>query len=369
MRKKTLLWALLFVLLLSPQARAINVSADAAILMDGATGKIIFAKNIHKQRPPASITKIITAYLAISNGDLNSLVTVSKMAASEGGSSLYLREGEKLPLLDLLYGVMLCSGNDGAMAIAEHIGGSVDEFAQMMNEMARQAGALNSNFTNPHGLPDEEHYTTAYDMALITKKAMELPLFKKIVSAKDYTLTHPGLSWSRGVHNFNRLLWSFEGADGVKTGYTAKAGRCLVASATRQGRQVIAVLLNSGDRWGDAVRLLEYGLEKFRLYTVVERGEPVGKINVKGQEPVPIYAAKKLEILIPKQESIVLVRKIIVPLELKGHIPKDAPIGKMEISYDEEKFSIQLLLGEEVQKKSLLQRLARFLREKWFFRG
>ncbi len=346
---------------------ALDISADTAIVMDEETGEILFAKNIHKQRPPASVTKILTTYIALEKGDLDSVVTVSRKAASVGGSSLYLQEGEKLPLIDLLFGVMLSSGNDAATAVAEHISGSIEEFAALMNKMAKQIGAKNSNFANPHGLHDPEHLTTAYDMALITQQAFQNPLFAQIVATKTHYLNYEGLSWHRGIRNINRLIWTYSWADGVKTGYTSAAGRCLVASGIKEDRRVIAVLLYSPNRWQDADRLLRLGLEKFTHYSVIEEGEKIFTVNTEEGNSIPIYADRDLKITIPREESVIFTRRIVVPQNLRGFIPQGAPVGRLEITYADKTYVIQLLLGEEIPPPSLFKRIKTLVRNIWPF--
>jgi D-alanyl-D-alanine carboxypeptidase (penicillin-binding protein 5/6) len=201
-------------------------------------------------------------------------------AQNTGGSSIYLQAGERLSLEDLLYGLMLQSGNDAAVAIAEHVGGSVNGFARMMNEKAAEIGAFNSNFVNPHGLDTHNHYTTAEDLGRIAAYALRNDVFSKIVSTKQKRIPWWGRDYCRVLKNKNKLLWSVKGGDGVKTGYTRNAGRCLVSSATRDGWQLVAVVLNCGSMWEESTNLLEYGFSAYQPVTYYEKGQFVKTIAV-----------------------------------------------------------------------------------------
>jgi len=223
----------------------------------------------------ASLTKIMTAIVAIEHGRLDELVTVSNRAAGKEGSSLYLRAGEKMTLRNLLYGLMLRSGNDAAVAIAEHVGGSVEGFAYLMNKKAEELGLANSHFVNPHGLDQPGHYMSANDLARLSAYALRNPEFKRIVSTRVKRAPNPFEDWDYKWVNKNKMLSMYEGADGVKTGYTKQASRTLVSSATRNGQQLAAVTLNDGNDWEDHRRLLDYGFRHFPLQEVIRAGEPV----------------------------------------------------------------------------------------------
>jgi len=263
----------------------LKVSASAAVVMDQQTGQVLWAKNPNWRRPIASLTKIMTAVLVLEYCDLQEQVAVSREAARTPGSSMYLRAGASYTVRDLLSGLMLASGNDAAEALAQHVAKTTAEFAVLMNKKAVLLGAHNTHFTNPHGLPDDNHYSTAYDLAVITRYAMSIPQFAEVVASQRRVISEPGSGAgaeenSRPIYNKNRLLWQYEGANGVKTGYTAAAGRCLAASAARHGRQVIVVVLDAPRMWEDAAALLTYGLEEFENLRVVEKGQTVGTIGV-----------------------------------------------------------------------------------------
>ncbi|NLJ85777.1 MAG: D-alanyl-D-alanine carboxypeptidase, partial [Firmicutes bacterium] len=279
-----------------------NVSASTAILMDQQTGKVLWSKNPHWQRPIASLTKIMTAILVLENSDLDASLTVSQAAMRTGGSSMYLRSGDTYGIRDLLYGLMLLSGNDAAVALAEYVGGSVPRFVSYMNKKATMLGALNTTFANPHGLPAESHYSTAHDMALITRHALSIPEFATLVASQQARICDPIGGELYSIYNKNRLLWEFAGANGVKTGYTLAAGRCLVASAAREDRQVIAVILDGPQLWEDAKALLSYGLEEYENVLVKHRGQLVGTAGVVGgiDAIVPVVVDRDLWVTIPR---------------------------------------------------------------------
>ena len=249
--------------------------AQAAALADVASGRILFSQRGDEPMKIASLTKIMTAIVAIEDGNLDDTVKVSKRAAGKEGSSLYLKEGEAISLRDALYGLMLRSGNDAAMAIAEHVGGSVEGFAFLMNKKAEELGLENSHFMNPHGLDEQGHYSSANDLAKLTVYALHNPEFKEIVKTEVRTAPNPNDSWDYKWVNKNKMLRLYEGADGVKTGYTKQALRTLVSSATRDGQQLVAVTLNDREDWDDHAKLLDYGFASFPLARVVKQGDPL----------------------------------------------------------------------------------------------
>jgi serine-type D-Ala-D-Ala carboxypeptidase (penicillin-binding protein 5/6) len=247
--------------------------AQAAILYDATSGRILYQKNADKEMLIASLTKIMTAIIAIENGKMNELVTVGPDAAGVEGSSIYLKQGEKIPLSTLLYGLMLRSGNDAAVAIAEHIGGSLEGFVYMMNEKAAYLGMVHTHFVNPHGLDMPGHYSSARDLAILTAYALKNPIFQEIVKTEVKTVPWPGEKWHRKFYNKNKMLRFYKWADGVKTGYTKKARRTLVSSATKDGHQLITVTLNDGDDWKDSMNMLEYGFNHYDLLPVLVKGQ------------------------------------------------------------------------------------------------
>jgi len=254
-----------------------GVDAASAIVMDAVSGRVLYEKNGYSKRAMASITKIMTAVIALEKGNMDDIVTVSKRAASVWGSTINLKAGQKMRLMDLMYGMMLNSGNDAAIAVAEHIGGTVESFLEMMNAKAVEIGAINTSFKSPHGLDAPGHYSTAFDIAVITKYALKNPIFSKIVSTIRASI--PG----RGFYNTNEMLELYPGADGVKTGYTGQAGRCLVTSATRDNWRIISVVLNSPTRTKRAQSsksILDYAFINYRLYKLLNIHETIAVIPV-----------------------------------------------------------------------------------------
>ncbi|MDF2683643.1 MAG: peptidase [Brevibacillus sp.] len=267
-----------------------GLSAESAALIDVASGRILYAKNGTKKMRIASLTKTMTAIVAIESGKLNEAVTVPPEAVGVEGSSIYLKKNEKLTLEELLYGLMLRSGNDAAVTIATHIGGSLPGFVYMMNEKAALIGMNHTNFTNPHGLDDSNmHYSTAEDMVKLSAYALRNPVFRQIVSTKVKDISWEGEQWDRRLLNKNKMLHLYNGADGVKTGYTKLAKRCLASSATRDGRQLATITLNASDDWNDSAKLMDWGFANFAMKEIVSQKE-----NVKPDTPVTLEAGTHL---------------------------------------------------------------------------
>lgn len=242
----------------SVRSREISSSARAMALIDGDTGELLYCKNGSAKMEPASTTKICTTITVLENQTLLDLpVPVPDKAVGVEGSSLYLQKGEMLTVRDLLYGLMLQSGNDCAEALAIIVGGSIDGFVKMMNETAAKAGAADTNFVNPHGLHHDEHYTTAHDLCKISYYAMQNETFRQIVSTKSHRTPYYGHEYDRVFPNKNKMLFNYEGGNGIKTGYTKKSGRCLVSSATRNGKTYICTVLDCYDMWEESSRLLD----------------------------------------------------------------------------------------------------------------
>ena len=259
-----------------------NSTAQGAIVMERSSNRVLYAKNENARLPMASTTKIVTALTVINHCSLDEIVTVPREACGIEGSSIYLREGEHLTVEELLYGLMLRSGNDAAVALAIHTSGNIAQFAELMNETARSLGCKDSNFVNPHGLHDDEHYTSARDLAVITCNALENDYFRMIVSARTVRIANEGYEYDRVLVNKNKLLTNFEDADGVKTGYTKKAGRCFVGSATRNGMQVVVVVLNCGPMFEETASMLAAAFDTYKLEKVVPQNKICGSISEKG---------------------------------------------------------------------------------------
>ncbi|OCA90979.1 D-alanyl-D-alanine carboxypeptidase [Bacillus sp. FJAT-27225] len=287
-------------LLPSGASASLSVSASAAILIEQETGRILFEKNAQTPMRIASITKIMTAILAIESGKMNQLATVSEKAVRTEGSSIYLKPGEKIKLEDLVYGLMLRSGNDAAAAIAEFVGGSEEGFAFLMNQKAEEIGMENTFFSNPHGLDNKEkHYSTAYDMALLTRYAMKNKVYRKISGTKVHRAENPGERWDREWKNKNRLLSMYKYSTGGKTGYTKRAKRTLVSTAQKGEMELIAVTLNAPDDWDDHVNLFESGFKSFDLAEVI----PKGKISLEKQPYKNGYIFTAKRVIYPVTEE------------------------------------------------------------------
>ena len=269
-------------------AGAVSTSATAAILMDADSGRVLYEHNADRQMLIASTTKILTALVALREGDLSDMVTVSRHAAATEGSSMYLEAGEKLTLETLLYGLLLCSGNDAAVAIAEHIAGSEAAFAEMMNETAAELGMENSSFANPNGLDHPDHYSTARDMALLACAAAENATLMRIASTRSVTIG------GRSMTNHNKLLGNLTGCVGLKTGYTMAAGRTLVSCAERSGQRLVAVTLQDGNDWADHEALYDYGFSSYPAQVLAALGQAVATAPVSGGtvSTVPLAAAE-----------------------------------------------------------------------------
>ncbi|EGK14172.1 D-alanyl-D-alanine carboxypeptidase family protein [Kroppenstedtia eburnea] len=279
----------------------LELSARAAAVIDVQSGRILYEKKAGQQMRIASLTKIMTAIVAIENSDLTEKVKVKPGAVGVEGSSIYLKPGEEIPLEHLLYGLMLRSGNDAAVAIAEHVGGSVEGFVYKMNEKAEYLGLRNTHFQNPHGLDAKEHYSSAEDLARLTAYALKNPEFRKIVSTQVKTVPWPGEEWHRKWYNKNKMLRLYPGGDGVKTGFTKLSRRTLVSSATREGRQIATVTLNAPNDWEDSMRLLEYGFRHFQRVRLVKKGEEFSS-GLKGRAPLEIVASRSFTYPLTEEE-------------------------------------------------------------------
>jgi len=310
-----------------------KIEAGAAVVMDMKSGRILYNKNAYARKSIASTTKIMTAIIAIENGNLEDKVKVSKRAASIWGSTIKLRAGEELSLRELLYGVMLKSGNDAAIAVAEHIGGTVENFVSMMNEKAKQLGLKNTAFVTPHGLDEEGHYSTAAELAEITRYALKNPVFSKIVGTQSMAIK------DRSLNTTNEMLSLYKGADGVKTGYTGKAGRCLVTSATRNNFRIISVVLNCSSRATRAQSskaILDYCFDNYKPFRIIEKDQEIAKIEVKKgiKRYVRVAAMEELEMPLTLEERENLVKEIEVFDVLNAPVYKDIETGCIKFSVD-----------------------------------
>ena len=333
------------------------ISAEKAILLDGQTGRVLYEKNADSQSLIASTTKIMTALVVCEHCNVLDRMRIPKEAVGIEGSSMYLKEGEVLTIQDLLYGLMLHSGNDAAVALAIYCGGTVEGFAELMNDKAHDLGMTGSHFVNPNGLDAPDHYATARDLAILSAYAMGNPIFAKTVSCKSVK------AGQRYLTNHNKLLWRLEGANGVKTGYTKAAGRILVSGAKRDGRQLIAVTINAPDDWNDHTALLEDGFSRFSTHLIVRQGQQLGTQAVAGGQAghVPLIAAEDFSYAMASGEQ--------VSMELPGSGFVYAPVAEGQSAGYAHIFldgtavgKVELLYGQTVEqtkeaKQSLWQRL------------
>lgn len=292
-------------LLLCPgttRAEQVDTSAAACIVIDAASGRALLEHNADACLPMASTTKVMTALLALERGQMDDRVVTGRNAFGVPGTSIYLDLGESLSLEEMLYGLMLASGNDAAVAIAEHIGGTADEFCRMMTARAAELGCTNTVFRTPHGLPMEGHYTTARDLARIAREAMTHAKFREIVSTTRAKIPWAGRGYDRVLNNKNRLLTDYEGATGIKTGYTRAAGRCLVFGAKRNGMEIIGVVLNCYDWFDEAARLMDCAFARYEAATLLYAGDSVRAVPVaKGSDEwVRAVLTEELTAVVPK---------------------------------------------------------------------
>ena len=280
-----------------------ETSAKAACVLELTTGRVLFEVNSRERLPMASTTKVMTALLAIENGDLSAPVTCSENAFGVSGTSIYLSLGETLTLEEMLLGLMLASGNDAAVAISEQIGGTTAQFVAMMNARAKEIGAVNTHFSNPHGLPDDSHCTTAYDLALIAREAMGNETFRTLVSTERASIPWAGRDYDRQLRNKNRLLTSYPGATGIKTGYTSRAGRCLVFGASRDGMELVGVVLGCPDWFDEAERLLDGCFATYGMTRVLGPMESAGYIAVTGGKKDRVGMCLMDTLSVPLQEG------------------------------------------------------------------
>lgn len=361
-----LIYSLAYVLAVPPPAVAAEpprVTAAAAVLIDMTTGRILYERNAHEERHPASTTKIMTAILALEMGNLGDEVRISTDAAYTPGSTMYLKPGDRYPLAELLEGLLLVSGNDAAAAIAEHIGGTVEGFAAMMTARARTLGLDHSRFRNPHGLTEPGHYSSAHDLAMMARHALTLPRFAELVcrgNAEACGTSASGETIAQPLFTTNRLLFSYQWADGVKTGTTSAAGHCLVASATRLGQRLIAVVLDSLDRYGDTVRLLDYGFENFALRNPAPAGETVFLAPVRGgvRPVVPVSAARDTFVVVPRRDLDRIRTVISVNPDLRAPVVRGERVGTLAVVSDGTLFArVPLVAAEDLPRAGLIRRL------------
>jgi D-alanyl-D-alanine carboxypeptidase (penicillin-binding protein 5/6) len=350
-----------------------NVTARSAVVIEASTGRVLYQRDMDTRRFPASTTKMMTLIVALENGDLDDMVTVSANAAGTEGSTLWLEQGKRVRLRDLLYGMMLVSGNDATVAVAEHIAGSVPAYARMMTEKAHDIGAVDTSFVNSSGLPDERHYTTAHDLARIAAYGYRNPVFEQIVSTKEMAIPWATIPEPKKLaanasdaqeeneaaeakwRNENLLLYIYDGTNGVKTGYTDAAGRCLVSAAKRDGIQLIAVVLDGLYMWNDSIAMLDYGFSQVRTQEIVPARKNIGTVPVQGGKQNHMSVVTKDAILMPifGGEWQAYETKNDLPAYLSAPIRKGDVVGALRVYYEgKEVASTDLLATEDVEQRS-----------------
>lgn len=313
---------LALVFALTTLSSAVNCSAKSAILIEAEGGEIIYEKNAYELLPMASTTKIMTAVVALEKCDLDKHVTVTADAVGIEGSSLYLKEGDRYTMRDLLYGLMLQSANDAAVAIAVECAGSIEEFARMMNDKASELGLTNTHFMNPNGLDCDGHYTTAFDLARLTSYALKNADFSAIVSTRKYSFE------GKTVVNHNKLLSTYSGCCGVKTGFTKKSGRCLVSAAERDGVKLVCVTLCDGDDWRDHTSLLDFGFTQYKKVQICGEGTLTYELPCTGgvRDTVKVTNRESLSLTLKNDDS-----QVSSILEMKGSTLLFCPVKEGEI--------------------------------------
>lgn len=322
-------------------------SAKASILIERETGTILQEHNSDLPLPMASTTKVMTALMALEYGRLDEEVTCSPNAFGVPGTSIYLEQGETLTLKEMLYGLMLASGNDAAVAIAEHIAGSSEAFCQQMTRRAKELGCENTRFATPHGLPHADHYTTARDLAQIARAAMEYPLFREIVSTQRASIPWQGRNYDRILQNKNKLLSTYQGATGIKTGYTKAAGRCLVFGAQREGMEVIGVVLGCPDWFGEAARIMDKGFANYQYLTLFREGEALRTLPVEESETKQVNAVLQgdLSAVLPKNGWPKI--EIDLPANLQAGIIAGEQLGEVRLTYEGQTIAKQPLVADQ----------------------
>lgn len=341
-------------------ANDLNIQAKSAVLMEASTGKILYEQNSHEKLPPASVTKVMTMLLimeAIDNGKISfdDMVTSSEYAASMGGSQIYLEPGEQMSVHDMLKAIAVASGNDASVAMAEHIYGSEEAFVKAMNDKAKELGMNDTNFVNCNGLDADNHYTSAYDIALMSRELLKHP------KIHDYlTIWIDSLRDGKfGLANTNKLIRFYPGANGIKTGSTGKALYCLSASAKRDGMQLIAVIMaapNTKERFNAATKLLDYGFANYSIVSGAKKGELVGELDVlKGiTNKVNLVAASDFNALIKKGQQGNIDKKVNIADNLHAPVEKGQKVGEIVFSAGgEEVGKVDVITSEAVEKVSV----------------
>lgn len=335
--------------------------AKGMVVIEAESKRILLQNNCHASFPMASTTKIMTALVALESGKpLDCPFKVDPRCVGIEGTSLYLKKDEEKTLKELLFGLMLPSGNDASVAIACYIAGSEENFVKMMNEKARELGLENTSFSNAHGLDAPNHQTSAFDLAIITAEAMKNETFREIVKTKTTTISGNEEVSKKQLKNMNKLLWEMEECEGVKTGFTDKARRCFVASAKKNGMRLICVLLNCGPMFEEAKRLLNMGFEKYEIYSLLDSYSPQDEIYVENgtKNSVKTFSKKQFSFPLTKEEREKIDVETILPKTLSAPVLKEQEVGEIKISIgDKTLFVEKIYAQDEVQSTKFFDKL------------
>lgn len=335
----TLILAIVGIFGCTAAASALTIDAEACILIDAASGRIIYQSNAHEALPPASTTKVLTALLTLKTvDDLSTTVTLPDDFVNVGESGINLQAGDSYTIEDMLYALMLRSANDAGQALAIAVSGSEEAFGKYMNDYTRELGLTDSVWSNAHGLDDDDHLASAYDLAMITREAVRYPKFNEIITTESWTLPWLDNAYDRVIYNHNQFLTTYEGADGVKTGYTEKAGNCLIASATRDGMRLIGVVLNCPNQshYTQMTALMDYGFANYKPLKLASAGDVVGSVRISKGAVGKVDAVLMDDIIIavPNNSTYEPKAKIDLPSSLEAPQTTDQPVGTVTYTDD-----------------------------------
>jgi len=362
MKNKFLIFLVIFISLSSSVSAEPNINSRYAIVIDGKTNRVLYSKNGYDMAANASTTKIVTALVALKYGNLEEKFIISKKAASVSGSEVGYKEGEEITLRELLYGLMLRSGNDAAIAVAEGIGTSEENFMNMVNSYIKDQGIYTTHFTSPHGLDNTQHFSTTYDLAYFTSIGMKNKEFNQIVSTKD---TNGNGLFTRSYHNINKILYLIPEANGVKTGYTGNAGKCLVTSVNTQNRDIIIVLLNCNDRWNVTKKLYNYVLDNYSFKTIFKKGDTIIEKNIPyGNKTASLTVSEDISLPVQKGESLsyqVFLDENLLPIK------KGDEAGTLCVFKDDDIiYRCAVYSQEDIDYSSKLRKWYEKIRKKYF---
>lgn len=371
--KKLFLFVLILLSINIVKAEKMDITPNAgsAILIEASTGKVLYEKNMNKKMAPASMTKIMTLLLAMEALENNKIklsdeVVISKNAASMGGTQIFIKEGSKIKVETLLKGISIASANDAAVAIAEYIGGTELNFVNIMNKRAKELGCKNTTFKNPHGLDEEDHLTTAYDLSLIAKELVKYPLALKLTSTyEDYIDVSGENHW---LVNTNKLVRFYSGIDGLKTGYTDNALYCLTATMQRNNMRLISVVMKESskdNRSTDTVNMMEYGFSNYGSKLLINKNDYKKTILVNNAKKrnVNYYINSDVNLIVNKDKKDVKYKIEEELFNVKAPLKKNSIIGKLKLSYDNNTYEYDLIIKEDVKKSSYFDVLQNSFRD------